>query len=263
MRPYVGEEMRPYVGEDVGTLSLKYCRVQESLYEMNFSLQALVMSTDLESFVSYLPKYTESDITMSSLAHFKKKAALSRESGDALLRLISSLKPAVPVPSRWKTISNHITKKCTVFEGTTLRREVPWPESFQMHLFNEPGIDRLPPVVLIARDPLELIASKLACPSTMFINGAHVQFEYAAETLQDGTPCVSNLMSSDYAKHSQDAIRAIDQNGYFLPIITYADGVALGLRNKVRTVVLLMPIPVHTMTVNWTMMDMSTASYVG
>ena len=105
-----------------------------------------------------------------------------------------------------------------------------------MHLFNEPGNETPPPVELIARDLIELVAYKMVCPTTMYVNADHVQLEAFAEELYDGTnyfPCHSDLMTSPWAKSTQAAIHARDPQGILVPIVTYADGVALGLRSKV------------------------------
>jgi len=215
----------------------KYCRVQRALHEKTFSLDALIDSRDLESFIDLLPNYSGRDATMASLMHFKKKAGLSRECGNELLALISSFEPAIQVPGDWRTISRHLEKKCEHLEESTLRRTVPWPESFQMHLFNEPGNETPPPVELIGRDLIELIAYKMVCPTTMYINADHVQLSTFAEELSDGegrnTPCHSDLMTSPWAKFTEAAIHERDPTGIMVPIVTYADGVALGLRSKV------------------------------
>jgi hypothetical protein len=223
----------PYVGENIVEDDLLYCRLQEELYLKNFSLEALQLSNSLRSFIRYLPQYNNEEILISALLDFKKKASLSRENGNELLNLIKLFQPATRVPRDWRAVVRDVDRHVCPLKDTTIRRTVPWPESFQMDLFDEPGHATLPPVELIARDLLELIATKLVCPTTIYINKTEVQFSYDPQQLQDGSPCVSSLMSSDYARYSEEAIKAIDPNGILLPIITYADGVALGLRNKV------------------------------
>jgi hypothetical protein len=223
----------PYVGENRRDDDLIYCRLQEEMYLHSFSLPALHQSHNLRSFIQHLPEYSGEEIMISALLNFKIKASLSRENGNELLRLIKSFEPAHRVPDDWRSVVRDAERHVSHLNETTLRRIVQWPESFEMHLFDEPGHASLPPVELIARDLLELIATKLVCPTTMYINESEIQFAYRAEQLQDGTSCVSSLMSSEYVRNSEEYIRAINPNGILIPIITYADGVSLGLRNKV------------------------------
>jgi hypothetical protein len=151
-----------------------------------------------------------------------------------LLRLIRSYSRSdLEVPADWRTVKRYVDKKSDILKAYTLRRVVPWPESFRMDLFDEPGQQRPLGVNLIARDLLELVALKLVCPTTQFINASEVQYEYASESLRDGTPCTSNLMSSNFAKYSERTIKEYNPEGLLIPIITYSDGVALGVRNKV------------------------------
>jgi hypothetical protein len=218
---------------DVVYDDMKYCKIQETLYNTSFSLDSLQKSTDLQSFVDLLPPYTAEDSMIASLLAFQKKAGLSRECGNELLSLINSFNPQTHVPSDWRTITSKVSKNCEHLAGTTLRRTVSWPASFKMHLFDEPGHDTPVAIELIARDPLELIAYKLVCPTTQYINKEQYQYSYVAETLDDGTTCHSNLMSSNFAKYSEQVIKGYNPAGILIPIVTYADGVCLGVRNKV------------------------------
>ena len=214
---------------------LHYCLIQEEIYRQNFSIECLMKSTDLETFISLLPEYTDIVRMMIELYHFQRKASLSRECGNELLSILNRISPDLVCAKTkdWRAIHNFVEKSCAAVVNTALHKEVPWPDEFRMDLWDEAGKVCPPPVQLIGRDLLELIALKLACPSTMYINAKHVQLEYAAEYLQDGTPCYTNLMSSDYAKNTEEDIRQIHSDGIMIPIITYADGVALGVRNKV------------------------------
>jgi hypothetical protein len=212
---------------------LKYCRLQEDLYKDCFSLPSL-HTKNFKDFLEFLPQYSEADTALAALLRFKKQAGLSRESGNQLLKLLKTFTPSVPVPSDWRSVNRHVDQKCALLKDTTLRKVVPWPESFSMHLFDEPG-HLCPPagVELLARDLLELIALKLVCPTTQYVNATEMQYDYTPEFLADGTPCTTNLMSSNFAKYSEEIIRTHNPKGVLVPIITYSDGVALGVRNKV------------------------------
>jgi hypothetical protein len=170
---------------------------------------------------------------MARLIAFKRKAGLSRDAGNELLTLIKSFNPSVQIPNDWRRIQRHVVKKCKYLKETTLRRLIEYPASWRFDLWSEPGSTAPGPREIIARDPLQLIAQKLVCPTTQFINVDRIQYEYKPEFLDDGTPCVTNLMSSEWAKWTSEEIKGYNTDGILIPIINYVDGVSLGLRNKV------------------------------
>lgn len=211
---------------------ISYCQLQETLYRSSFDVRSLYDSKDMDTFLQYLPTYTEKQQLRSKLLHFKNHAGLSRSSGNELLHLLSS-SGVKNVPSDWRTIGRYLEKKVDFLKPSTLRSVVPWPEDWCMHLFDEAGQDAPPEIELIARDPLELIALKLVDPTLQYLYKDDISYEYTSECLDDGTPCSSNLMSSTYAKETEASIRTLNPDGILLPVITYADGVSLGVRNKV------------------------------
>ena len=212
---------------------MKYCRLQENLYQSTFSLECLQDSRDIGSFLDNMPQYAESDITMVKLLHFRRKAKLSRTSGKELLSLLRALNPSLSIPDDWRSITRYVQKKCSFLDANTIRHVEPWPVHWRLDTWSQ----RTPPPApreIICRDPLELLCLKCVDPTLQFINGGDIQFSYLEETLHDGTPCASNLMSSLWAKQTEREIKAIHPDGILFPIVVYADGVALGLRNKVR-----------------------------
>ena len=77
---------------------LKYVHLQEELFQKSFSLESLQDSTDLESFIRGLPEYNTEDVIKARLLHFKRKAGLSKDSGNKLLALINSFNPEFVFP---------------------------------------------------------------------------------------------------------------------------------------------------------------------
>lgn len=224
-------------------VDLKYCYLQEEMYRQSYSLDALFQSRDLASFLELLPHpFPDKDIAICWLVAFKNSVHLSREGGNQLLHLLNFFAPNAPIPDDWRSILNVVRKKCRCLEGTTLKRTVPWPVSWNMDRYEECGNTKLPEIELTARDPLELLASMLVDPILQYINKDELQYESREETLSDETPCTSGIMSSSFAKYSEREIRAKDPNGILIPIIVYADGVGLGLRNMVYCVVLCIEI---------------------
>ena len=67
----------------------------------------------------------------------------------------------------------------------------------------------------------------------MFLFKNEIQFQYKGEFLNNGSICYTNMMSSKYAKYTEEHIKNIHSEGILVPLIVYSDGVALGLRKKV------------------------------
>ena len=211
-----------------------YTSLQELIYMKSFSMDALFNSTSLETFIDALPQYSDKDKTMADLINFKSKANLSREVGNSLLELINSFEPRRKVPKDWRALSRYVDHKCKPLQGRTLRQGVPWPAEWEMETWDQGGHDYPLEVELIVRDPLELIALKLVCPTTQYIWKDHIMYEYEERHITDSeVKCWSDLMTSNYAKYTQASVRALDPEGVLLCIVTYADAVTMGLRGKV------------------------------
>ena len=212
---------------------MMYCRLQENLYASIFNLESLQDSHDINSFLGNMPHYAEEDVTMAKLLHFRKKAKLSRTSGKKLLTLLKAMNPSLSIPDDWRSVTRHVTTKCSFLDANTIRHIEPWPAHWCMDRWSQRMLAPEPREI-ICRDPLELLCLKCVDPTLQFINGGDIQYSYVEETLHDGTPCASNLMSSQWAKQTESEIKAIHPDGILFPLVVYADGVSLGLRNKVR-----------------------------
>ena len=213
---------------------MKYIHYQESFYLSCYSLEALT-STDLNSFLAFLPEHTPTDYVCIQLIQFKRQAGLSRKSGNALLNLIRLFRPEVEVPTDWGTVTRYVNKKCAYLRQNKLKEDVPFPETWNMQDWNEVVT---PPRIREnwTRDVYEMLAYKMVCPVIQYMYKKDVSFEARSTTLSDGTPCVTNLMTSAHMVHTQAATRACIglENAICVPLIVYADGVALGVRNKVK-----------------------------
>jgi hypothetical protein len=95
-----------------------------------------------------------------------------------------------------------------------------------------------PPPVRIncCRDVYEMLAYKMVCPVLQYVWKDAITMEAQRVYLADGTPCTDDLMTSPHMINTQEAIRARPGNAdaICVPLIVYADGVALGVRNKVK-----------------------------
>lgn len=221
-------------GEVVEDGPLQYIRIQENIYKNFFDYECLTESDDFQSFLRMLPRQTPRDVFFSDMKYFHEKGGLSRSSGQELIDIMGKYAAEeVRVPQSWRTIMRHFEKKYSFVNDRTLREVVPFPESFRMDLFDEPGHPVPAPIELIARDPLELIALKLVDPTLMYLRRDDIQFNYVRQTLEDGTHCITDLMTSEWARNTELEVRELNPNGILIPMITYADGVHMGLRNNV------------------------------
>ena len=76
-----------------------------------------------------------------------------------------------------------------------------------MDTFNEVDQDTPSEVELIGRDPLEQLAYKLVDPTLQYLHASGISYSYVEESLEDGTPCHSNLMSLSWAQHTEADIK--------------------------------------------------------
>ena len=83
-------------------------------------------------------------------------------------------------------------------------------------------------IVIRYKDPIELIAYQLVDPIIQFGWKDDIKYEYVEVRNYRNEKVFSDLMATDWAKNTQDAIRNGNTNqDILLPIILYTDGVAL------------------------------------
>jgi hypothetical protein len=101
----------------------------------------------------------------------------------------------VEVPTDWGTVTRYVNKKCAYLRQNKLKKDVPFPETWNMQDWNEVVT---PPRIREnwTRDVYEMLAYKMVCPVIQYMHKKDVSFEARATTLSDGTPCVTDLMTS-------------------------------------------------------------------
>ena len=212
-----------------------YVRLQEALYKASYSMEALVDSSDWNTFLTMLPQYETKDIIYNKIIQFRRSANLNQRSTQEFLDIMQMLQPNVDIPTHFSSIDRYVNNKLSYMNANLLRRSIAWPASFRMNEMEEMG-DIPDTIELLGRDPIELISYKLIDPTLMYLYKDHIQFEYKCESLENGNVCYSNLMSSSYAKYSEKEIRNLHSEAILCPLIVYSDGVALGLRRRVSSV---------------------------
>jgi hypothetical protein len=214
---------------------MKYIRYQEDFYFNSFSPEALRDSTDLRTFLDLIPQHTPEDVMMIKLIRFKRQAKLSRQSANALLELIAAFHPTVKVPKDWGSVTRYMDKKTDYLRKNSLAKEVAYPAQWNIGDWSE--INPPPPVrVNHTRDVYQMLAYKMVCPVMMYIFKNDIRLDAERLEMHDGTRCCTDLMTSDYMIATQDDIRSREghEDTICVPLIVYADGVALGVRNKVK-----------------------------
>lgn len=84
-----------------------------------------------------------------------------------LMDLIRAFKPEIPVPSDHRVSKRFLLKKCNFMLPNLLRKNVPWPDEWNMSTYTQIG--QVPESVkIIALDPYEVVAYKLCDPVLQF-----------------------------------------------------------------------------------------------
>jgi len=131
----------------------------------------------------------------------------------------------------WISIKRRNEKKYEFMKTKTAT--MPWPEEFEMETFAGNKRD----IIIEYMCPLEQIAYKLVDPEIMLINREDVALEAEIMYLKDeygvidiNKRIISNLMSSDLAIETQQAIRSREgcSNSIIVPMPAYSDGVTVG-----------------------------------
>jgi hypothetical protein len=211
---------------------LKYANLQEDLYRSSYSVDALRNSSDIDDFVSRLPKFDEKNSVYNKLLKFVNKTNLSLSSSRELMDVIRAFEPKINVPSDIRVTKRFLLKKCKFMINNLLKETVQWPDDWNMSQYSELG--GCPKAVqILAIDPYEVVSYKLCDPVLQFLYKDHIKYNYFSSVLNDGRKCWSHFMSSDYAKWTEMEIKSYNPEGILIPLIVYGDGVALGMRKKV------------------------------
>lgn len=97
-------------------------------------------------------------------------------------------------------------------------------------------------IVIRYRDPIELIGYLLVDPILQFYWKEHISYD-AKHVYAGEERVIKDLMSTVWANESEHEMRSANSiNDVLIPVILYADGVALGLNNHKSSKPVLMSI---------------------
>jgi len=162
---------------------------------------------------------------------FANKYSLSNEGGKELLEIINSIYVRYDInntiPSSLNSIRNTVYNDMSHYNYKTIL--VQWFEDWNV---DEIGIHD--PLHLHLRNPIELIAELLVDPEIMLKWRDDVVFDYV-ECING---VVGDIMSSLWCKKTEETIRTRNPTGHILPIILYADCIALNnnIHNQITPV---------------------------
>ena len=220
---------------------LTYINLQEEFCKTSFSVDALRNSTSFYDFISRIPKSSERDAVYNKLLKFSTKINLSVQNSRELMDLIKAFKPQISVPSDIRVTKRFLLSKCKFMLNNLMKKTVEWPSDWNMSTYTQLG--GVPNCVkIIAIDPYEVVAYKFCDPVLQFLYQDHIKYNYFATELQDGTDCWSHFMSSKYAKYTEEEMKSYNTDGILIPLFVYSDGVALGLRQKVYELLMILSV---------------------
>jgi len=168
-----------------------------------------------------------------SVYNFYLESGLSRKHGNKLLSVIRSFNPVFPVPRSINGIETRI-KKSMKQHNDCMKLNVPWIDKWKM---NE--LKGFQPIKIYVRNIFEVISHMLIDPEIMLLWRNHFKLKYFKATDQQGNHVYSDLMSSEWALHSEAMVYEKDPNGYLMPLIFYTDGVQVSssIHNKITPVI--------------------------
>jgi len=163
---------------------------------------------------------------------FANKYSLSNEGGKELLEIINNIYTRYDaegtIPGTLNGIKNSVFNDMSHYNYETI----------QVHWFEDWNIDVIgimDPLDIHLRNPIELISELMVDPEIMFKWKDDIVFDYVLNT----SGVISDIMTSPWSKYTQDDIRKRDPSGHLLPIILYADGIALNnnIHNQITPVI--------------------------
>jgi len=165
--------------------------------------------------------------------NFYLESGLSRKNGNKLLSVIRSFNPVFPVPRSINGIETRI-KKSMKQHNNVIKLSIPWIDKWKM---NE--LKGFQPIKIFVRNIFEVISHMLIDPEIMLLWRNHFKLKYFKATDQQGNHVYSDVMSSEWALHSELMVHEKDPNGHLMPLIFYTDGVQVSsnIHNKITPVI--------------------------
>ena len=164
-----------------------------------------------------------------------QNAELTRKQSNAILSLLSGYAgDKLKIPKDIRTLSQRILNHSIVSDNCVIET-MEWPEFWRMHLWDKHDTNRPNEVKLIVRDPIHCISLQFMNPEIAFGWRSHIHFDYE-EDFDSSTNQrrFGDLYTSEWMRKTQSKIR--DPEGKVLPIIIYSDGVSVGTRDSVTSV---------------------------
>jgi hypothetical protein len=154
---------------------------------------------------------------------------ITNRGGNDLLHLIKDFRPVHNICNDWKTIKRNIGKLTNKF--SYLKKNIPFPSEWRMDLWDQ----SIPPeeLVIFVRDAVEIISYLLTDPILQFYYSNDILYDFIELRNNNNDRIIRDIMSTDWARLTEQHIRARDKNKILVPIILYTDGVKLGhLQNR-------------------------------
>ena len=204
--------------EDIA-IDSTYKILQEKLYAATYGTNCL-SATDRLDYSIYLQL---------QLYIFGFLNRISTRGGNDLLFLVKEFQPFHKICRDWKTIKRKMNNLTSNFHY--LKKIIPFPVEWKMDQWDQSA--RPEELVIYVRDPVEVISYYLTDPILQFYYSNEIFYDYVELHNSTNERVIRDIMSSDWARLTQEYIRSKDINNILIPIILYTDGVTLGhLQNR-------------------------------
>ena len=207
---------------------LCYYNYQKYLLELIYG-KLVIDSVDLKDFFTRIQRTRNNikDSQMMNVYTFVKDCNMSRKNAQRMLRMVLDQDNHTHSShTSWKSFERAVHHNIEIYRIHT--KDIPWPEHFRMKDWNHPNTSCPANIKIRLRNPLELIADQCISPFIQFLWQDHINMRVYESFNSSGNKVYRDIMSSEWAKKTQEDIQEKDPNGILLPIILYSDGVALG-----------------------------------
>ena len=205
--------------------SITYLSKQLDLYKHTFGIPAL-RANDIEQFVNLCHDKVLSveELRKLKVLEYGLKYKLSRSAKDDMLKLMKVINPNINLPSAWKTMERKNAVNTSNLKY--LEKVIPYPAEWQLELWSYPV--PLEELIILVRDPIELISYQLVDPVLQFQWKNHISYNAFVKKNDKNERVISDTMTTTWAHKMESLIRIESPEAIFIPIFLYTDGVSLG-----------------------------------
>ena len=205
--------------------SITYLSNQLEFYKGTFGITAF-RAKNIEEFLNLckIPNVSEEELIKSEVLEYGLKNKLRRSAKDDMLKLMKDINPNCSLPLSWRTMERK--KLNNTSDLKYLEKVIPYPTEWQLEKWSYPV--PLEELVILVRDPVELLSYQLIDPVLQFQWKEHISYNAFVKKNDKNERVISDTMTTPWAHKMETLIRIESPEAIFIPIFLYTDGVSLG-----------------------------------